>query len=585
LKQICQGDIEKDKLSLRNHQGYKIMFKLLNFSVIFSFLMIISGCGQNHEPQFQTNHSQPIYPNYLRIPLSTEVTTLDPGLTHYLEMELVEQLFLGLTDFDPNTYEAVPELATDWQANENNTRYTFHLRQDVKWTDGQPVTAHDVVWTIQHNILPETNAPKADYTFSILKNATTILKKQTVDEHGNPATIHSDQTQTIDEVASLLGVRAIDDHTVEFTLEQPVGYFPSFVSLSLYRPLPRQVIEQYGDDWTKPEHIVTNGSYQLSQWNENKLILKKNPDYYDAVNVAIPEVHYYIVSRSSLGLAMYKNHELDIMGGMYLGLPKNELPFLQADPILRKEIYLSPELKTRFYGFNTQKPPMDNPLVRKAIAAAIDKQTLITFILKNNNTPATTFVRPPVFGSLQQEELGISFSPRQAKKWLAKAGYPDGKEFPPIILLYDYPIAAKAIQEMLKHYLNLKIEILKADSDYFDKLSEPSQAPHIFDLAWFADYPDANNWLHEFLHPVTGYNWIHWNNQEFAKIVDKAQQISNPSERQKLYRRAEQILIEEEAAIVPLYFHRTPILVKPRVKEWYNMSFGGQHIRNWRLEN
>ncbi|MDM8558781.1 peptide ABC transporter substrate-binding protein [Thiotrichales bacterium HSG14] len=548
-------------------------------------MLIISSCGQQ---DFQTPHQKKeSHVGYLRIPINGIPTTIDPGLTYdSTSIELVEQLFLGLTDFDPKTYETVPELATNWQASEDNTVYTFNLRQDAKWTDGQPVTAHDIVWTIRRNITPEIDSTTY-YTLYVIKNAEAIHRNKSIqifDEYGASATVLPSKEQ--------LGVRAIDDYTIEFTLEHPAGYFPLVVSLSTYRPLPRKVIEQYGKDWTKPENIVTNGSYQLSEWDkDSKLILKKNPNYYDANQVAIPEVHYHIVRKRSLGLAMYENNELDIMGGqVYLSLPPLEITRLNNDPRLRKEIYSSPHFCTEFYGFNTQKPPMNNLLVRKAIAAAINKQTLITFIMKANHIPAMTFTRPPIFGSVKLNGgVGIPFSPKQAKAWLAEAGYPEGKGFPQVILTHDvganHSNIARGIKTILKHYLNIDIEVRALDGDrYYDIIDQPT-TPHIFRLGWCADYPDANNWLHEVFHPDKGINWVGWDNREFAKVVDKAQQISDPQERQKLYRRAEQILTEEEAAIIPLYFSTSQVLLKPWVKGWYNMSFGGQHIRNWRLED
>ena len=542
-------------------------------------VIVISGCGSQNDndeaqPPTQTA-SKPV--GYLRIPLNYSVTTIDPGLTYDLaHIELVEQLFLGLTDFDPNTYEVLPELATNWQMSQEGKVYTFQLRQDVKWVHGEqpvrPVTAHDIVWAIQRNLNPKTDAPNA-YTLYILKNAEAFHKGKT-------------------KSASQIGVRAIDDYTVEFTLEHSAGYFPALVSMWTYRPLPGQIIEEYGDKWTEPEHIQSNGSYLLADWNKGRrLILRKNPYYYDEKNVNIPEVHYYIVPESSLGLAMYENNELDIIGGQaYLRLPQAEIPRIKADSWLRKEIQNRPHFCTEWYGFNTQRSPVDNPLVRKAIAAAIDKQTLIDIVIKENHSPATTFTRPPIFGSVDpKEEVGIFFNPKQAKTWLAEAGYPEGQGFPKVILMHhDSEIQranAQGIKTIVKHHLNIDLEIQALDFDlYMDQIEQPS-TPHIFRMGWCADYPDANNWLYEVFHPKKGINWIGWNNREFAKVVEEAQRSSNPAVRQQLYHRAEQILTEETAAIIPIYFSTAQFLVKPWVKNWFHMAFGGQHLRDWSLEN
>jgi ABC-type oligopeptide transport system substrate-binding subunit len=549
-----------------------------NYLIFISFVWIfwlLSGC-ELQEADTDSPVAQKSHAGYLRIPFQDPVATIDPGLTiENHSIEIVEQLFLGLTDFDPKTYEVVPELATHWEVNQEGTIYTFHLRQDAKWSNGEPVTAHDVVWAIQRNLKYETGAPSFA-TLMVLKNA-------------EP---HSQKKEKQPETLPPLGIRAIDDYRVEFTLEYPIGYFPALASMWTYRPLPRKVIEQYGNKWTEPEHIQTSGSYQLTEWNKgDKLILTKNPYYYDADKVKLPKVEYQIIPDSVLALAMYEKGDLDMLGGQYLPLPQMEIPRITSDIILRKEVQTSANFMTEFFSFNTKNPPMDNPLVRKAIAAAIDKQALNDFIIWGVNSPATTFTRPPIFGAIDPKEefMGIPYDPKQARAWLAEAGYPEGKKFPKVRLLYstseDFHNIALATQEMLKHHLGIEIEIVNQDwpGDYLKAIEQDTT--HIFRMAWTADYPDANNWLYDVFHPNKGFfHWI-WDNPEFAEAVEKAQQGANPEERKQLYHRAEQILTEEETAIVPVYFATTRFLVKPWVKGWYSMAFGGQHIRHWYLEN
>ncbi|EDN69488.1 conserved hypothetical protein [Beggiatoa sp. PS] len=144
---------------------------------------------------------------------------------------------------------------------------------------------------------------------------------------------------------------------------------------------------------------------------------------------------------------------------------------------------------------------------------------------------------------------------------------------------------ANGIKAMLKHYLNIEVEVREIDwLSYLDMIEQPKEA-HLFRMGWCADYPDADSWLYELFHPNQGINWIKWQNTEFAKLVDKAQRLSDPERRKRIYHRAEQMLVQDVAAIIPLYFSMTPFLVKPWVKDWYDMAFGGQHIRHWALEN
>ncbi|MDM8564819.1 peptide ABC transporter substrate-binding protein [Candidatus Halobeggiatoa sp. HSG11] len=533
-----------------------IYFKLIVTTLFF----MISYCEANdNKSQIQNTKHETI-----RIALGQNVNTIDPSLARQeQDFEIIEQLFLGLTDFEPTTYNVIPEFAISWKVNDDNTIYTFKLRQDVKWTNGEPVTAHDVVWTINHNLIQSPRLYKMLY---IIKNAKAIRKGELLP----------------------LGVNAIDDYTVEFELEYAAGYFPAMVSMSVYRPLPKNVVKKYGNDWTKLEHIQTNGSYYPINWKQGKSItLEKNLQYYDVHQVQIQKIQYFIISNAVLGFAMYKHDELDIIGGNST-LPRDEMPYINFNANLRRELHNTKKFKTLFYGFNTKNPPMDNKLVRKAISAAINKQIINDFVVWNNNTIANTFTHPSTFGSVEpQQQVGVQFDPKQAKKWLLQAGYNDN-EFPKDVVLIspDEPTKlsiANAIKIMLKRYLNIDIKIQK----YGRRDDKKTFDIHIFYHTWTGDYPDANNWLYETFHPKFGYysKKLGWSNDEFTEVVEKAQQITEQTERKRLYHRAEQIITEEEAAIIPIYFTNAPILVKSRVKGWYHMPFGGQHIRDWKLEN
>ncbi len=553
-------------------------FKFISISIVWLFIaVIISGCEQQ-ETQNQEKQTQQKHVGYLRLPLKSAVKTIDPGkifdITH---VEVVEQLFLGLTDFEAKTYNVLPKLAKSWQVSKDGTVYTFQLRQDANWINGEPVTAHDIVWAVQRNIAQETDSPYA-HTLYILKNAEAIHR-------GGIAQV---------------GVRAIDDYTVEFTLKKPASYFPALASLPSYRPLPRKTIESYGKDWILPKHIQTNGPYMLTQWDKGKqLILKKNPHYYEADKVNIPEVHYHIVQKNPLALAMYERNDLDIIGGhVYLQIPPRKISHIESDVILRRERQIHPDFCTEWYGFNTLRPPMNNPLVRKAIAAAIDKKTLLNVAVKGEAVPAMTFLRSPFYAEpddvepdnvKRKKEIGILFSPKRAKAWLAKAGYPEGKGFPKVLLMHNssksHHEAAEAIKRILKYHLNIEIEIHAFDFMSYINMLKQSNKPHMFRMSWCADYPDAYHGLKELFHPNRGINWVGWRSREFTQVLAQAQRTSHPIERKKLYHRADQILTAEEVAIVPLYFFNAQFMVKPWVKGWYPMAFGGQHICDWTLEN
>ncbi|MCP4690104.1 MAG: ABC transporter substrate-binding protein, partial [Desulfobacterales bacterium] len=458
----------------------------------------------------------------LKLPISGKLETIDPGLLEdMLSIEISEQLFLGLTDFDPYMYGVAPELATDWIRSKDGAVYTFHLRKDAKWTNGTEVTADDVVFAIQRNIKPETKSPYAKALF-ILKNAERFYNGE------------------IDDVTRV-GVRAMDRHTVRFTLEHPAAFFPAMAGLNAFRPLPRAIVDAWGDRWTEPENIQTNGSYKLAGWKRGEvMILKKNPDYYNAENVSIPEVHYYVIEKSADGLAKYKKRELDVMGGHYLPLLPADIKTIMSDPNLLEEYHQAPQFCTYAFAFNTRRWPMDSPLVRKAISAAIDRRLIIQVTTGADLEIASTFTRPPVFGAVDPGEgVGIKFNPVQAKRWLAEAGFPDGQGFPEITLVYNenelHKRVARAVQLLVNHHLNIKIKLHDLEWKKFVAATKSNFTGAMIRYPWCADYPDANNWLNDRFNMESPNNPTGWYNREFIDLMDLARRNSHPQERKRMY--------------------------------------------------
>jgi oligopeptide transport system substrate-binding protein len=258
-------------------------------------------------------------PVTVHLNLGTEPPTLDPALaTDTTSVDVIENLFLGLTDFDDETMAVVPELATSWECSEDGLVWAFHLRKDVKWTDGKPVTAHDIEYAVKRTCDPATASDYA-YVLYIIKGAMEVNTGEVTD-------------------LDYIGVKAIDDYTIQFALNQPAGYFPAIAGMWVVRPVPKWTIEKY---------------------------LEKNPDYPEANKVQIEKVHYVIIGEASTAMAMYEDGALDSTG-----VPSDDIDRIKADPVLSKELTIAPYLCTYYYGFNNTKPPMDNPLVRKAFSAA-----------------------------------------------------------------------------------------------------------------------------------------------------------------------------------------------------------------------
>ncbi len=500
--------------------------------------------------------------------IGSEPPSLDPCLaTDSISIDMVENLFLGLTDLGFNVFtnetEVRPELATSWEVSEDGLVWAFHMRKDVKWSDGKPVTAHDIEYAVRRTCDPATASNYA-YVLYIIKGAKEVNTGEITD-------------------LSHIGVKAIDDYTIQFALNHPAGYFPSIASMWVARPVPRWTIEKYGDKWTEAENIVTNGPYLLKEWkHEDEIVMEKNPDYYDADKVDIDVVRSVIIVEASTAMALYEAGEID----SFDPIPAEDIDRILADPVLSKEYVNIPRVCTYYYGFNNTKPPFDNVLVRKAFSAAINRQALIDFILKGGQTPATTFTCPGIFGHIAPEEgIGIGYDLEAAKKYLADAGYPGGEGLPDITLMFNtsegHRKIAQAVQQMWKENLGVEVNIVNQEwKVYLATLSE--DAPQIFRLGWCADYADANNWVYEVFHSTDSDNRIKWSNAEFDRAVEQAARESDPAKRYELYKRAEQILCEEEAAMAPIYYYMIQAMVKPRLQRTFS-PLGGEHFDEWKI--
>jgi oligopeptide transport system substrate-binding protein len=535
--------------------------------------------------------------------LGGEPPQVDPALSTDTTSVLVdEQLFLGLTDFDDETSEVIPELATSWEANEDGTVWTFYMRDDVPWVkhnpatgetavvtdeEGNPVmvTAHDVENAVKRTLNPETGSDYA-YVLYIIEGALDYNSGEETD----PETV---------------GVKALDDYTVEFTLRQPAGYFPGIASMWVARPVYQPIIDEWGARWIEPGYIVTNGPYVMDEWaHEDHMTLIKNPHFYDADSVQIERVYFTMVNAASTAMAMYENNELD---NAYPGPPLEEMDRIKEDPVLSQEFVIAPRLCTYYYGFTNNKPPFDDPLVRKAFSAAIDRVSLIENVTKGGQLPANTFAPEGIFGNVASDPeiapwaLDPEMGKEMAAEWLAEAGYPGGEGFPVVTLMHNtsegHRSIAEAIQAMWRETLGVEVEVTNQEwGVYLETLKSNTpldQMPQVWRLGWCADYADNNNWVHEVFNCEEGANRLRRNcvdatcsavePSEFDELTAQAGRETDPEVRLELYREAERILVEEEAAYAPIYYYTNPDLTKPWLNRTYQ-QLGGQHFDKWTID-
>ena len=360
-----------------------------------------------------------------------EPKDLDPQVvTGVPEFHIVENLFEALVAKDPKTLAPIPGVAESWQVSKDQKTYTFKLRKNAKWTNGETVTAKDFIYSWTRLLDAKTGSEYAGQGFYI-KNGKAFNEGKIKD-------------------ASQLGLKAVDDFTLQVTLENPTPFFLSLLYHHSLYPVHKATVEKFGAKWTRPENFVSNGPFQLKKWEMNKVIsVDKSPTYWDADKVKLKTVNFFPIDNHNTEEKMFRAKQLHVTDEP----PQEKMEFWKKD---KSGVFHShPWLGSYFYWFNMTKKPMDNKLVRKAIALAIDREKIVTYVTRGGQMPGQMFTPPGTGGFKPKAVLPKDLSRLQeAKDLLAKAGYPGGKGLPPIEILYNtsesHKKIAEAIQQMLK---------------------------------------------------------------------------------------------------------------------------------------
>jgi oligopeptide transport system substrate-binding protein len=532
----------------------------------------------------------------LDLVVGTEPPSLDPSLaTDSTSIWTIRQMFMGLTGFDERA-SVIPSLATEWSASEDGLTWTYKMRDDVHWihrnpTTGEfedlgPVTAQDVEYGVKRTLDPTTASDYA-YVLYIIQGA----------EEFNTA---DPAAENIGELRDAVGVKAVDDTTVEFTLKEPAGYFPSISAMWVTFPLPQDAIETYGDNWTEAGLIVTNGPYTLEEWSHGAYLrLVKNPLWVDADTVQIEVIQGPIIQEASTQMAMYEANEVDMMADPGWGPPLPDMDRIKADPQLSQELLIAPRLCTYYYGFVNSKPPFDDVTVRKAFAAAIDRQSLIDNVLKGDQLPAHSFAPPGIFGNVADDMSVGSWmvmdsyadQVKQAQDWLAEAGYPEGEGID-ATLMHNTSEAhaqiAQAVQAMwAEAFPKANISIENQEWSVYLKTLLPDSPdedkPDIYRLGWCADYPDENNWVNEVFNSKSGQNYAKYFNPDFDALVEQAANEADPEIRKDLYKQAETMFMDDQG-IAPIYYYTYVRLYKPWLTKVVISPVTGDPIAEWQID-
>ncbi|OMH34018.1 peptide ABC transporter substrate-binding protein [Motiliproteus sp. MSK22-1] len=474
-----------------------------------------------------------------------EPGTLDPNLVSgNWEDMVVGDLFMGLVTEGADGIN-IPGAAESWSLSEDGKVYTFKLRKQAKWSDGKPVTAADFVFGIQRILDPKT-AAKYAYILYPIANAE-ALNKGTMSGMDN------------------LGVKALDDYTLEMTLKAPTPYFIEQLNHYTSFPLPKHVVEKYGSDWVKPGKMVSNGAYKLTEWlPQTHIKADKNEYFFDARNVSIDTVQYYPTEDRPAALKRFRAGELDVN----YEFPIDQYKWLKEN--MKDQAIVAPQLGTYYYPINTRDEKFKDVRIRKALSMAINREVITDKVLKTGEVPAYSFV-PPGVGRYQIQEadfkaLSQKDRLKEARKLMEAAGFSKSN---PLTLQLRYNThdahkkIAVAVAAMWKQ-IHVKAELFNSEvAVHYADLKEGN-----FEIAragWLGDYPDAQNFLS--LLEATPNNYGGYRNDEFQKLMDQAAVTLDGDARLKLMQKAERIAMDEYATI-PIYYYVSTNLVANHVKGW-----------------
>ena len=385
------------------------------------------------------------------------------------------------------------------------------------------------------------------------------------------------------EVATsdMVGVRAIDDLTLEVRLENPVGYFLDQLCFYTFMPVPKHCLEEVEKKglpeaaWTRPENIVTNGAYTLAKWEFRQyMIMEKNPLYWNTDEVKLDHVRALFVESYNTSLNLYKAGEFDCPAGN-VSLPAEFMDHLKQFKDYRNDPYLA----LYFYWFNTKVPPTDNPKVRKALSLAIDRQSITDYITRAGQTPTADLI-PPMFDGYESRNTPI-FDLEKAKQLLSEAGYPDGKGMPTVTLTYNtsegHKQIAEAIQQMWKDNLGIDAKIENQEWKVYLKNLQYMNF-QIGRLGWICDFKDPFTLL-ELLSKYNGNNHSLWANDEFEELLHRGNTHPDPQERMRLLREAEAMAMEEQP-LLPIYVYTRAVMVKPFIRGYWGNGLD-RHEWKW----
>ena len=513
-------------------------------SVVIAGLSLM-GCSKPESRVAQGNRDQVLHLGNL-----SEPTDLDPHVvTSMQNFYVISALFEGLTGYNPKDASPEPALAERWDVSEDGTVYTFHLRKTAKWSNGDPVTAHDFVKTYRRILSPGVASEYSYLHENLIKNAAAFVKGEVKD-------------------FAQVGYLAVDDHTLRLTLVGPAPYFPGMLSHHSWYPLHLPTIEKFGGadkrgtGWTRPGNFVGNGPFTLKDWKVNQVIrVVKSETYWDQATVKLKELNFYPIESADTEERAFRSGQLHVTST----LPTGKVDGYRDS---KSELYQShPFFGTFFLRFNTKVKPLEDPRVRRALALTIDRSGIVKTVLRAGQLPAFSLVPPNLPG--YQGRPGFTNDVELGRKLIAEAGFPKGEGFPKLEFLFNTTDAnkqlAEAMQQMWKRELGIEVTLVNQEAKVY-QASMVAGDYQIARYAWIGDYLDPSSFL-DMMMTTSGNNQTGWSNTDYDRLMTAAGREGDALKRAALMQQAESILMTE-MPVAPVYYYTRNYLRQPNVKGW-----------------
>lgn len=525
------------------------------------FLSLLAACSPRETPVQRGNREQILHRG-----ISPDIAQLDPQLSTVAnDYAALHALFEGLVTEDPVDLHPVPGVAESWDVSADGLRYTFHLRADARWSNGDPVTAQDFVASYKRILTAALGAHYANLLY-IVEQAEPFHKGKIAD-------------------FSQVGIAALDARTLQIRLEHAEPSFLSLLTLAPFMPVHTPTIEKYGalhdraNPWTKPGNLVSNGPFVLKEWSLNqRMILVKSPTYWDAATVRLKEIHLHAGESRDTEERAFRSNLLHLTES----LPPGKADVWRDDP--QHRLRIDPLLGTEFYRINVNRSFLNDRRIRRALALALDRDAIVNKILRAGQIPAHAFTPPGTAGYTPTAR--IPDDANAARALLAEAGYPGGKGVPAIELLFNtsesHRAVAETIQEMWRRELGLEVRLTNQENGSMLN-ARTTGSFQILRSVWIGDTVDPLSFLGIWTSD-SGNNFTGWKNPLFDQLLFEAARTTDASARNTLFQKAETLLLDD-APFIPIYHYTHVFLIQPSVKGWHPTLLDHHPYKYVYLEN